>query len=273
LHYLEWGDPECVDTLVCVHGLTRNARDFDTAARQVAKTHRVVSVDVVGRGRSDRLVHPEDYAYPVYLQDMATLIGRLAVQQVDWLGTSMGGIIGMLLAAQPGSPIRSLVLNDVGAFIPAQALARINAYLSQTFVFDSLDAVTAHLRLIHAPFGPLSDQQWSEMARHSSTVDADGQYRLNYDPAIATPLAKAPLEDVDLWSVWEAIRCPTLVLRGAESDVLQADTAQAMAETGPGADVLSFPGIGHAPALLEGAQVQPLHQWLLDKRTTPSAAT
>jgi pimeloyl-ACP methyl ester carboxylesterase len=263
LHYLEWGDHDNPRTLVCVHGLTRNARDFDRFAQVLAEHYRVVCVDVAGRGLSDRLAVPQDYGYPLYLQDMATLLARLDVEQCDWVGTSMGGLIGMMLAAQPGTPIRRLVLNDVGPFIPEAALRRIGEYLEKLYTFETLEQAEAHLRTVHAPFGPLSDAQWQDMARHSTVVGEDGCIRMNYDPAIATPFKVEPIADVDLWPVWDGIRCPTLVLHGEQSDLLLEHTCTEMGQRGPTADIIQVPGVGHAPALLEAPQINAVRDWLL----------
>lgn len=262
LRYLEWGDPRNPRVLLCVHGLTRNAHDFDTLARRMAEQYRVLCVDVVGRGGSDRLSQPMDYGYPLYCQDLASVIARADTEDVDWIGTSMGGLIGMMLAAQRKTPIRRLVVNDVGPFIAATALQRIADYVGRAPDFLDLAAAEAYLRQVHAPFGPLSDAQWAELTRHSTVQGNDGQWRLSYDPAIAEALGALSAEDVDLWPVWDAIRCPTLVLRGSESDVLSAATAADMGRRGPRATVLEFSGIGHAPALLDAEQIAPLEKWL-----------
>ena len=263
LHYLEWGTHDNPRVLVCVHGLTRNARDFDRFAQVLADQYRVICVDVAGRGLSDRLAVPDDYGYPLYLQDMATLLARLDVEQCDWVGTSMGGLIGMMLAAQPGTPIRRLVINDVGPFIPEAALRRIGEYLGKRYSFDSLEQAEAHLRMVHAPFGPLSDSQWRDMARHSTIECDDGYFRMNYDPAIAAPFKVEPIADVDLWPIWDAIRCPTLVLHGEQSDLLLEHTCREMGQRGPTADIIQVPGVGHAPALLDPAQINTVRDWLL----------
>jgi len=263
LHYLEWGDPGSPEVVVCAHGLTRNAHDFDDLAERLGRERRVLCVDVPGRGGSERLSHPLDYGYPLYCQDLAAVIARADVAAVDWVGTSMGGLIGMMLAAQPGTPVRRLVLNDVGPFLPAAALQRIADYVGRTPDFPDLAALETYLRQVHAPFGPLSDAQWRRFASHSAVQGEDGRWRLGYDPAIAEAFRAAPLEDVDLWPVWEAVRCPTLLLRGAESDVLDADTAQEMTRRGPRATLVEFPGIGHAPALLAEDQIETVCRWLL----------
>ena len=175
----------------------------------------------------------------------------------------MGGLIGMMLAAQPGTPIRRLVLNDVGPFIPEAALRRIGEYLEKLYTFETLEQAETHLRTVHAPFGPLSDAQWQDMARHSTVVGEDGCIRMNYDPAIATPFKVEPIADVDLWPVWDGIRCPTLVLHGEQSDLLLEHTCTEMGQRGPTADIIQVPGVGHAPALLEAPQINAVRDWLL----------
>ncbi|ACI98760.1 alpha/beta fold hydrolase [Rhodospirillum centenum] len=260
--YTEWGaGPR---TVVCVHGLTRNGRDFDPLAHDLAAAlpARVVCPDVVGRGRSDRLGNPDLYGYPQYLSDMATLIARLDVEQVDWVGTSMGGLIGMLLAAQPNSPIRRLVVNDVGPFVPKAALERIAAYVGSAQTFPDLAAVEAWLRATYAGFGALSDAQWRHLAEHGAQTLPDGRLTLAYDTGIARAFQGQPVADVDLWPVWKAIRCPVLVIRGAESDLLLSETAQRMLVEGPPTRLAEIPGAGHAPALMDPAQIRLVRDFL-----------
>jgi pimeloyl-ACP methyl ester carboxylesterase len=255
LSYAEWGDA-VGRPVVCAHGLTRNARDFDALAEAlVARGHRVVAVDFPGRGRSDWLPDPALYAFPTYLAALSALVARLGTDEVDWVGTSMGGLAGMMLAAQPGTPVARLVINDVGPFIPRAALERIAGYVGETPRFASLDEVEAHIRRVAAPFGALTDAQWRHMAEHGAVRDGDA-WRLHYDPAIATAFAAVPAADVDLWAVWERIAAPTLVIRGAESDLLLAHTAQRMTARADGAVRLAvFEGCGHAPALMAPDQV------------------
>lgn len=261
LAYTEWGAPGAERTVVCVHGLTRNGRDFDVLASSLAEQgFRVICPDVVGRGRSAHLADPAGYGYVQYLADVNALIARLDVAELDWVGTSMGGLMGMMLAAQAGTPIRRMVINDVGPFIPKAALQRIGDYLGEERVFPDLEGVEAHLRLIHAPFGDLSDLHWRHLTVHS-VAPAEGGYRLAYDPAIALPFAQA-IEDIDLWPVWEAINLPVLVLRGERSDLLLPETAAQMGERGPGARVVEVPGCGHAPALMEPGQIALVESWL-----------
>jgi pimeloyl-ACP methyl ester carboxylesterase len=248
--------------VIGIHGLARNARDFDALAGVLAAAgRRVICVDIVGRGDSDRLRDPLDYGYPQYLADMAALIARLDCEQVDIVGTSMGGLIGMMLAAQPDSPLRRLVMNDVGPFIPKAALARILDYVGRDPRFADLAAAEAYHRATYRGFGALGDSQWRHLTE-TSVRKADGGWRLHYDPRIALPLRAAEPADVDLWALWDRVACPVLVLRGAESDLLLPETAAEMARRGPRAEVIEVPGCGHAPALLDAAQTQPLRDWL-----------
>jgi pimeloyl-ACP methyl ester carboxylesterase len=268
LAWAEWGDETAPRTVLCVHGLTRNGRDFDVLAAALAEAGwRVVAPDVPGRGRSQWLRRPEDYAYPTYLGALAALIGRLAVAEVDWIGTSMGGLIGMMLAAQPGTPIRRLVLNDIGPFIPKAALQRIGDYVGHDPRFDDLVAVEAYLRHVHAPFGPLTDAQWHHLAEYGATPAEPGHLRLHYDPAIAHPFKTGPIEDVALWPVWDAIACPTLVLRGAMSDLLLPGIAEEMTQRGVAAGrglvrLRTIAEAGHAPALMAADQLAIVREFL-----------
>lgn len=261
LAYRSFG-PDHPVPVICLHGLGRNARDFDAlAAALAAAGRRVVCLDVVGRGQSEWLRDPQDYGYPQYLADTTTLIARLGAERVDIVGTSMGGLIGMMLAAQPGHPIRRLVVNDVGPFIPKAALQRILTYFGKDPYFPDLAAAEAYHRATYAGFGDLTDAQWRRLTETSLRRDGEG-WRLHYDPRIAEPLNAAEIQDVDLWPLWDRISCPVLCLRGAESDLLLQETAAEMARRGPGAEVIEFAGCGHAPALLDAGQVDPLRNWL-----------
>ncbi|MEM7222426.1 MAG: alpha/beta hydrolase [Pseudomonadota bacterium] len=265
LHVSEWGRPDAARNAVCVHGLTRNGRDFDWLARAlVGAGYRVACPDVVGRGKSAWLADPAGYGYPLYLADSAVLLAHLGVESVDWIGTSMGGLIGMMLAAQPGSPIRRLVVNDVGPFIPAAALKRIGDYVGTDPHFADMAAAEAYFREVAAPFGDLTDSQWRHMAEHSTVPAGNGGYRLAYDPAIALPFRVPEIGDVALWEVWDKIDCPVLVLRGAESDLLLPETAEEMTRRGPKARVVEVSGCGHAPALMADDQIATLLDWLAE---------
>jgi pimeloyl-ACP methyl ester carboxylesterase len=263
--YTEWGDPANPRVLLCVHGLTRNGRDFDRIAAAMADRCRVVCPDIAGRGRSDWLPAAEHYGYPQYCADMTALIARTGAERVDWLGTSMGGFIGMMMAAQKNTPVERLVVNDVGPFIPKAAAARIASYVGADPTFDDFAAALAYIRRVAAPFGPLSDAEWRHLTEHS-VKPRDHKLALRHDPKITVPFTSKPPEDVDLWPVWDAVRCPTLVLRGAESDLLLRETAEAMTRRGPKAQLMEFPGIGHAPALMAPEQIAAVREFLLAGR-------
>jgi pimeloyl-ACP methyl ester carboxylesterase len=264
LAYWEWPGPSGARTVLCVHGLTRNGRDFDRLAEALARRFRVVCPDMPGRGKSDWLSAAADYAYPLYLADLAALIARLDVEEVDWVGTSMGGILGMLMAAQPGAPIRRLVVNDIGPLIAKEGVQRIGSYVGRDPSFADAAALEAELRALAAGFGPLSDAQWRHLASISTRRKADGSLGFAYDPQIGDAIRAAPPVDVDLWPTWEAIRCPALVLRGAVSDILRREDAQAMAERGPKAKLVEFAGVGHAPALMADDQIGAVRDFLVD---------
>jgi pimeloyl-ACP methyl ester carboxylesterase len=260
--YSEWGEPDNPRVVVCVHGLTRNGRDFDTLARALAESYRVLCPDVVGRGRSDWLKDPAHYGYPQYLADMNALIARSAVASVDWVGTSMGGLIGMLLAAHSATPVRRLVLNDVGPFLPRSALERIVGYAGDDPRFPDRSALDAYLREIYAPFGPFTEAQWGDLVDSTVRRTPAGDIALAYDPDIVVPMRAAPIEDVDLWKVWDAISCPSLLIRGQRSDVLLAQTADEMTRRGPKARLHEVEGIGHAPSLMSEDQIGLIVDWL-----------
>jgi len=266
MRYVEWGDLDNPRVLICVHGLTRNARDFDFIARALAKDYRVVCPDVVGRGRSDWLRDKALYSIPQYVSDMVTLIARLGVEQVDWIGTSMGGLIGMTLAAQQGSPIRRLVLNDVGPLLAASALQRIATYVGRHHHFSTLAAAEVHIRKVHAPFGLLTDEQWQHLTRWSvkpAPESEGGGFVYHYDSGIGDVFRGAPmLMDVNLWPIFEQIACPVLALRGGDSDLITHATLEEMTRRGPKAQIIEFPGIGHAPTLMSDAQITPVRDFL-----------
>ncbi len=291
--YAEWGERFNPHVVVCVHGLTRNSRDFDFLAMALARHCRVVCMDVAGRGDSDWLEDKADYGFPLYLSDAATLIAHVTAPapegpgtflrrlltrerppRLDWIGTSMGGLIGMMLASKAGTPIRRLVLNDVGPLVPWSGLARLKGlHARRKDRFRDLQEVEAHLRAVCASFGPLDDAKWRHVARHSARQLEDGNYALAYDPGIVSALRNHNTEGiefgtdflmgVDLWPVWDAVRCPTLVLRGAESDLLLASTAREMAQRGPQTRVVEFPGVGHAPWLMTEDQIGVVREFLL----------
>ena len=259
--YYEWGDPDNARVALCVHGLGRNGRDFDVIAEALAATHRVLAVDMPGRGESEWLVDPNDYVFPTYLTVLTALIARSGAETVDWIGTSMGGLLGITMAALPKSPVARLVVNDVGPAIEASALERIAGYFGTDPTFGSAAEIEAYIRAISAPFGPLTDAQWAHVTQTNVRQRPDGRWGLAYDPAIAVPFRAAPAPP-NLWPLWDAIRCPTLLLRGAQSDLLSAATAAEMSVRGPKPDIVEFPGVGHAPMLMSPEQVAPVLRFL-----------
>ena len=262
--YYEWGDPKNDRVVVCVHGLSRCARDFDFLAEHLAGDFRVVTVDLPGRGESDWLAQPLEYVVPTYVNDLVTLIARLDVESVYWVGTSLGALTGMVIAAQPETPIRRYVANDFGPVITAVALERIGTYIGKAPTFSSFADAEAYVRAVSAPFGPHTDAKWRTLTEHVVRPLPDGGFRMHYDPKIAEPYnAQRPFKDTDLWAVWDAVRAPTLLLRGAESDLLTHETALEMTRRGPKAELVEFPGVGHAPTLLAATQIAPIREFLL----------
>lgn len=259
--YYEWGAPDNPRVVICVHGLTRNGRDFDVLGEALAPTHRVVAVDMPGRGQSEWLADPLDYVFPTYLTALTALIARTAVERVQWVGTSMGGLLGMVLAAQSGSPVERMVINDVGPSLEAPALARIAAYVGADPTFVSYDDIAQYIRTVSAPFGNLDAAQWDHLARSSVEERPDGRWGLVYDPGIGVAI-KAAAAPPAMWNLWDAIACRTLLLRGRDSDLLSAATARAMAERGPKPRLIEFEGVGHAPALLAPDQIAPIVEFL-----------
>jgi pimeloyl-ACP methyl ester carboxylesterase len=225
----------------------------------------VICPDIAGRGDSDRLADPMLYGLPQYVSDMVTLIARLDVDTVSWVGTSMGGLIGMALAAQAGTPIRRMVLNDSGPLVAKEALQRIGKYVGLAPSFASLDEATKYIRTVQAPFGPHTDEQWRFLAEIWVRRNDDGTYRAHYDPLIGEAFRAAPLDqDLDLWPLYNAIRCPVLVVRGANSDLLARSTAEAMNLRGPKAKVVEIAGVGHAPTLINADQIGVVRDFLLE---------
>ena len=269
--YWEWGDAANPRVLVCVHGLSRQGRDFDTLARSLCTDYRVVCPDVVGRGQSDALADPMAYQVSTYVADMVTLIARLNAATLHWVGTSMGGLIGMVLAGLPNSPIQRLVLNEIGPTIQPEAVARIGTYLGVPQHWATLDEAADALLAISQGFGPHTRAQWLALTRPMLKPDVkpDGAgFKLHYDMNIAQPIRAMTPQDAAtgeavLWHSYDHITCPTLLLRGADSDLLTAATAQAMTQRGPKARGVEFAGVGHAPTLVAADQVNAVREFLL----------
>lgn len=278
--YTEWGRPDNPHIVVCVHGLTRNCRDFDFLAEALEADCRVICVDVVGRGQSDWLVSEAGYDnYLLYLSDAIELLKHIralggADIQLDWVGVSMGGLIGMALATQPvlpltlPVPVRRLVISDIGPLIPVTALARIGQYLGRDPRFNSLEEFEVYLKKISNPFGPLTEPQWHHLAIHSVREFDDGTYGFRYDPRIAESFKRHLTKDIDLWEQWDKLHIPTLVLRGMESDLLSAKTAMEMKVRGNRTQIIELSGIGHAPMLISEDQIKIVNDFLM----APTAA-
>jgi pimeloyl-ACP methyl ester carboxylesterase len=265
--YWEWGDAANDRVLVCAHGLARQGRDFDTLAKAMLREYRVVCPDVVGRGRSDWLTDPMGYVVPAYVADMVTLLARLDTESVDWVGTSMGGLIGLGLATLAGSPVRRLVLNDVGPVIEPTAIERIGTYLGQRMSFANFEQAVEYLQGISAGFGVRDREQWLALTRPMLKQAGDA-CTLHYDPQIAVPFRLVKPEHIAageaaLWRSYDALQVPTLLLRGADSDLLSHETALAMTQRGPKARLHEFAGIGHAPMLVDREQIDVVREFLL----------
>ena len=259
--YYEWGAPDNANVVVCVHGIGRNGRDFDVLGEALAPTHRVLAIDMPGRGASEWLRDPMEYVAPVYLGTLTALIAASHADTVGWVGTSMGALLGIIAAAQPGTPVARLVVNDAGPAIEPAALARIGQYFGTDPSFATYAELVTYVRTIAASFGPLTDEQWDHIVRTNARQRPDGTWGVGYDPAIAVPFRAQPAA-ANLWPLWDAIRCPTLVLRGEHSDLLSRETAQAMSERGPRARVAEIRGVGHAPTLLPRDQVDIVVEFL-----------
>lgn len=285
--YWEWngtGNPAHPHVILCVHGLSRQGRDFDVLARHLSRHARVVCPDVAGRGESDWLADPMAYQVPVYAGDMLALVIQLhqqaAIGTLDWVGTSMGGLIGLGVCGVPDLPlpvpVRRLVLNDVGPRIEWQALQRIGQYLGEPVHFDSLQQAADALWAVSSSFGPHTPAQWLELSRPMVRPAPQGGFRLHYDPAIAKAFKGVTHEaasagEQQLWQMYDQITAQVLLLRGAQSDLLSPQTAQEMTQRGPRARLVEFAGVGHAPTLISDDQVKAVAGFLLGESGEPAA--
>lgn len=263
--YVEWGPAEAEHVVICVHGLTRQGRDFDPLAAHLAMLGcRVICPDLVGRGRSSRLRDPQDYALPQYCSDMNALIARSGAVRVDWVGTSLGGLIGLTLAGFREHPIRRLVINDIGPVVPVPGLQRIGQYVAEMpAAFDTLEDAERYLRKVLAPFGTLEDEHWRHLTRHSVRLDPQqGRYLTLCDPAITHAFRTASNPGAHLWAYWDAIDVPILVVRGRDSDLLPSYLAQEMARRNPRMKLHDVPGCGHAPTLMTRDQIEAVAAFL-----------
>lgn len=278
--YTEWGQPTPTNpTLFCVHGLLRNRHDFDALANFLSQQGRhVFCPDMAGRGDSDWFKNPQHYTFEQYIADMTCLIARSSATEIDWIGTSMGGLIGMLIAAQPNSPIRRLVLNDVGPQVPLHGLRRLAKYADMGITFANKEEAKQYYKTIYADFGDLTESQWIEFTEHSIKLGADGKYTAKCDPNITHnkthtqfmwELVHHPhktLEgiwfDIDLWAIWRLITCPVLVIHGRHSDILLSEHIAKMQQIHPKTDLIEIENAGHAPALQALAEHEKIKNWL-----------
>ena len=257
--YHAWGDPNNSKVLLCVHGLTRRGSDFKTLAQAMCKDYYVVCPDVVGRGDSDRLSNPMLYAIPQYVADITELVKTLGVSQVDWFGTSMGGLIGMVYAAMPQSPIQRMLINDVGPKIEPEAIKRLGSYVGQPFAFANRADALTRLNQICASFGDHSPEEW-EIYNGPMLIQRDGVWIMHYDPNISVPFAAvnpimAKAGEMAMWHAFKQIHIPMLIVRGGDSDLLSAATVAEMCKVNPHARSIEIPNVGHAPAFVKPEQI------------------
>lgn len=275
--YWQWGDANSDHVIICAHGLSRQGRDFDVLAQALCAASlgklRVICPDVVGRGKSDWLKDPIGYQIPQYAADMLALITQLQPKTLDWVGTSMGGLIGMVICGQPDLPlsvqVRKLILNDVGPALEWQAIQRIGQYLGKASHFNSVQQAADAMWAISSSFGPHTKEQWLALSQAMVKPIGAG-FTLHYDPAIAIPFASATEEstkqgEVMLWVLYDNIKAQTLITRGAQSDLLSVATAQAMTQRGPKAQLVEFAGVGHAPMFVVADQVKAAVDFLVGK--------
>jgi pimeloyl-ACP methyl ester carboxylesterase len=263
--YWCWGSIDAPGTLLCVHGLTRNGRDFDFLAASLSADYRVFCPDMPGRGQSPYLTDKAGYNNTAYLADLMALLRQENVAHVDWVGTSMGGILGMVAGASMPGLVDRLVLNDVGAHIPREGLLRLGQYVGKSVAFASRQEARSALRAIYAPFGITQEAAWEHLFAHSLKDDGDGKVRLAYDPALGDAFSNPDaIQDVDLQPLWEKITCPVLILRGANSDILTRETAARMQSEKPAqVTYVDIPGTGHAPSLMREEEIHIIRRWLL----------
>jgi pimeloyl-ACP methyl ester carboxylesterase len=262
VNYYEWGAAND-KVVICVHGLARNACDFDYLANELANNYRVLTIDMPGRGKSDWLLDPSFYNYPTYQEIISILLGQLGIKHLYWVGTSMGGIIGMMVSAVLPGVISKLVLNDIGPFIPKESLQKIAKYVGIVPEFSNLEQAEKHLRMILSAFGIKKDEDWQYITKNSVMVKDDGKLTLAYDPAIASVFSAAKnINDFDIWSVWTLITSKVLILRGKNSVTFRSQTAEMMLKTKPQATLIEFDNVGHAPALMEEDQIKTICNWL-----------
>lgn len=263
ISYLEYGDPNNEKTIICAHGLTRNAHDFNKIAAALESSYRIIAIDYPGRGKSAYFKNPEHYNYPVYVKDSVKILKNLQINKPIWLGTSMGGIIGMALASYYPKLLKGLIMNDVGPFIPASIISKIGKYASQPPFFEDLQAAKEYLKMIYSQFGITNEEDWNYMTEHSFIINPQGKYQMNYDQSIVKgmKLTSKKIKDMNIWHIWHKISCPMLIIRGAKSDILTESTLEQMKKTKK-FDLYTVYEAGHAPSLMTENQIDVIKHWL-----------
>jgi len=267
MHYQEWGEKDNPEVLICVHGLTRNGHDFDFLAKHLAKDFRIICPDIWGRGQSEWLPTSQTYGYPIYLQQIKALLDKLELRQVNWLGTSMGGLIGLMLAAESPELIKRMVLNDIGQTVPLKGLQSIADYLGKQMTFDDMNALESYLRQTYQGFGKLADKHWQHLATYAAFTNQQDQLQLTYDPRIAEQfnIDLTTLErDIDLTALWQAYHGSALILRGEDSELLTSTCAEEMSQK-PNSKLIEFENTGHAPALMKKKQIELVRDFLFSR--------
>jgi len=258
--YLEFGDPSNQNVIVCAHGLTRNSHDFNKIAIALSNNFRVIALDYPGRGSSDYFKVKSHYNYLVYSKDTELFLKKLHIQNCIWLGSSMGGIIGMILASKSPHLIKAMIINDIGPFIPAETLVKIGKYASSPPILNDLASAEQYLKLIYSQFGIDAQDDWDYLTKYSVIKNSDGKYVMNYDPAITLSM-NGKIKNVDMWNIWNKITCKLLVIHGTKSDILQQSTIEEMQKT-KDFDLYVIENVGHAPSLMTKDQIDYIKSWI-----------
>lgn len=262
ISYVEFGDPQNKNVIICAHGLTRNAHDFDKIAEELSKDYRVISLSYPGRGDSENFKKTSHYNYTTYIKDTLLFLNKLKIKKPIWLGTSMGGIIGMVLASKFKNIFKGLILNDIGAFIDSAPLVKIAAYAKKTVILDDLESAKEHLKLIYGQSGIKNEEDWDYLTKYSVISTFGGKYKMNYDPAITKGIRNVKSQkDVDLWSVWNKIKCKILLIHGIKSQVLTKSTVEKMQKT-KDFDLYEIKYAGHTPSLTNSNEIEHIKSWL-----------
>jgi pimeloyl-ACP methyl ester carboxylesterase len=260
--YQDWGNENNTNVLICVHGLTRNSRDFDYLAQHLSSQYRVIAPDIVGRGQSDWLPDPALYTLEQYIHDMGALMTHLKLKQVGWLGTSLGGLIGMTIAASPNSPIKRLILNDIGPVIKKEAIVYLATSLAETPHFKSLDELQKFLKEAYSAMGHMDKDHWEHMVTYDHRITSEGKITRNFDPKITRWVSSMTTTDLAMWDMWEGIHCPILIIHGEESIILTPEICQEMLKRNSHASLVTIPGVGHTPSLMPESQIRIVQEWL-----------